>query len=95
MTSEPRMTRVTATELRVAISDLLDRVARHGERVVVERYGKRVAALVSPEDIELLEAIEDRVDIEAALQALREPGRRSWPKVKAELAPHRPEGERR
>ena len=86
MTSEPRMTRVTATELRVAISDLLDRVARHGERVVVERYGKRVAALVSPEDLELLEAIENRMDIEAAREALREPGRRSWDEVRAELA---------
>ena len=41
---------------------------------------------VSPEDHELLEAIEDRVDIEAARKALREPGRQSWDEVRAELA---------
>lgn len=84
------MTKVAATELRVAVSDLLDRVVRHGERIAVERYGKPVAALVSPEDLELLEAIEDRLDIETARQALREPGRRSWPEVKAGLTLHHP-----
>lgn len=80
------MTRVAATKLRTTISDLLDRVVHHGERVAVERYGKPVAALVSPEDLELLEAIEDRMDIEAARKALGEPGRRSWDEVRAELA---------
>ncbi len=80
------MTRVAATKLRTTISDLLDRVVHHGERVAVERYGKPVAALVSPEDLELLEAIENRMDIEAAREALREPGRRSWDEVRADLA---------
>ena len=80
------MTKVAATKLRITISGLLDRVVHHGERVTVERYGKPVAALVSPEDLELLEAIENRMDIEAARKALREPGRRSWDKVKTELA---------
>ncbi len=80
------MTRVAASKLRTTISDLLDRVVHHGERIAVERYGKPVAALVSPEDLELLEAIEDRIDIEAARKALREPGRRRWDEVRAELA---------
>ena len=80
------MTRVTASKLRTTISDLLDRVVHRGERIAVERYGKPVAALVSPEDLELLEAIENRIDIEAARKALREPGRRRWDEVRAELA---------
>ena len=80
------MTRVAASKLRTTISDLLDRVVHHGERIAVERYGKPVAALVSPEDLELLEAIEDRIDIEAARKALREPGKRRWDEVRAELA---------
>ena len=67
------MTKVAATELRTAISDLLDRVVHHGERVTVERYGKPVAALVSSEDLQLLEAIENRMDLEAARKALRDP----------------------
>lgn len=82
------MTKVAATALRTTISDLLDRVVHHGERVEVERYGKPVAALVSSRDLELLEAIENRMDIEAARAALSEPGRRSWDEVRAELALH-------
>lgn len=81
------MTRVAASKLRTTISGLLDRVVHHGERVSVERYGKPVAALVSPEDLALLEAIEDRMDLDAARKALREPGRRSWDEVRAELVP--------
>lgn len=84
------MTRVTATGRRVAISDLPDRVARRGERVSVERYEEPVPALVSPEDLELLEAMENQMDIEAARKALREPGRRCWDEVRAELALHHP-----
>ena len=80
------MNKVAATQLRTTISDLLDRVVHHGERVAVERYGKPVAALVSSADLQLLEAIENRMDIEAARKALREPGRRSWDEVRAELA---------
>lgn len=62
-------------------------MVHHGERVAVERYGKPVAALVSPEDLELLEAIENRMDIEAVRTALREPGQRGWDEVRAEIAP--------
>lgn len=80
------MTKVAATQLRFLISGLLDRVIHHGERVAIERYGKPVAALVSPEDLELLEAIENRMDIEAAQEALKEPGRRSWDEVRAGIA---------
>ena len=80
------MTTVAATKLRTTISDLLDRVVHHGERVAVERYGKPVAALVSSADLQLLEAIENRMDIEAARKALKETGRRSWNEVRAELA---------
>jgi prevent-host-death family protein len=81
------MNKVAATRLRTSISELLDRVVHHGERVAVERYGKPVAALVSPADLQLLEAIENRMDLEAARIALGEPGRRSWKEVRAELAP--------
>ncbi len=80
------MTKVAATTLRTTISDILDRVVHHGERVAVERYGKPVAALVSSRDLELLEAIENSMDIEAAKAALSEPGRRTWDEVRAELA---------
>ena len=55
-------------------------------RVVVERRGKGVAAVIPVEDLELLEALEDRYDVEAARAALAEKGRNvSWKKLKAEL----------
>ena len=58
------MTKVSATKLRSTISDILNCVVYHGERVAVERYGKTVAALVSADDLELLEALENRIDLE-------------------------------
>jgi mRNA interferase RelE/StbE len=63
----------------------LNRVRYQGERVVVERRGKGVAALVPVEDLELLQALEDRIDLAAARKALREPGRIPWEKVKQDL----------
>jgi len=51
----------------------------------LERHGKSVAALVSIEDLEVLRALKDRVDLASARRALEEPGRRSWNKVKADL----------
>ena len=80
------MNRVTATTLRKEFSDILNRVVYGGERIAVERYGKTVAALVSTDDLKLLETLEDRTDVEMARQALREPGSRSWTEVRAELA---------
>jgi len=41
--------------------------------------------VISVDDLELLEALENRVDLAAAKKALKEPGRRSWQKVKADL----------
>ena len=79
------MTRVAATIVRKEFADVLNRVVYGGERVAIERYGKTVAALVSTDDLKLLEAIEDRTDLETAREALGEPGRRNWDEVRAEL----------
>ena len=49
---------------------MVNRVAYAHERVILERRGKNVAALVSIEDLELLELMEDRTDLEAARKAL-------------------------
>ena len=73
------------SELREHLSDLLNRVAYADERIVIERRGKSVAALVSPRVIELLEAIEDVMDIQDATKALKERGGASLEEVKAQL----------
>ena len=79
------MTTVTTSEIRAHLSDMLSKIARKGNRVVVTRAGKRFAALVPLDDLEFLEALEDRMDIEDAKKALKEPGSVPWKKVKADL----------
>jgi hypothetical protein len=55
-------------------------VAHKGERIVVERYGKDAIAIVSVGDLELLELLEDRLDLEEARKALADIRRRGGPK---------------
>ena len=65
---------VSASQARESFADLVNRAAYGGERIPIRRHGKTVAALVPLEDLELLEFLEDRIDIEGALQAEAEPG---------------------
>ena len=58
--------KVGIAEFRNDMADALNRVAYSGDRVILERRGKPVAALVSVEDLELLETLEDREDVRAA-----------------------------
>ncbi len=67
--------RIGVATIRNNLADALNRVAYSGERVILERRGKGVAALVSMNDLELLEAAENRVDLEAARQARAERGK--------------------
>lgn len=74
--------------VRDAFSDTINKVVYQGERIRLERHGKVVAAIVPAEDLELLERIEDRLDLEEARVALADAKRRGtipWQKVKAAL----------
>jgi prevent-host-death family protein len=55
---------IGSAELRERLSDLLSRVRFQDHRFIVERHGKPVAAVVSVEDLESLEALEDEADRE-------------------------------
>lgn len=79
------MTRLTASSVRDAFAATLDRVAEGGERIVLDRRGKSVAALVPIEDLELLRELEDRIDNEAAAKAGEERGRIAWSALKRDL----------
>jgi len=65
---------VSITKIRDNLADALNRVAYGGERVILERRGKGVAVLVSMEDFQLLQELEDQSDIRAARRALKENG---------------------
>jgi len=76
------MTRLAATAVRDTFGDTLNRVAYQGERILLERHGKAVAALVSVDDLSRLEALEDRDDLAAVRKARRERGRVPYEEVR-------------
>ncbi len=62
--------RLPAGKVRQDFADTVNRVAYGGERVVLHRRGRNLAALIPLEDLALLEELEDRQDAEEARQAL-------------------------
>ncbi len=82
------MSTLSTVKARENFSDLVNRSAYGKERVVLTRRGKGVAAVVPIEDLNLLEAIEDRLDLEDIEKALADPENKRaipWDKVKKDL----------
>lgn len=80
------MTRLTASQLREDLATAINKVAFGGERIVLQRNNKDVAALVPMEDLTLLRELEDRVDLAEIKKALNEPGSNiPWDDIKKEL----------
>lgn len=78
--------RLSASKARERFADILNEVSVRGDRVVLERHGKTVAAVISVADLRLLEALEDRYDVDSAREALAESGRRvPWKELKQNL----------
>ncbi len=80
--------RIPTVKARDEFSDLVNRAAYGKERVVLTRRGKPLAAVVPLEDVELLERLEDRIDLDearAALAEARDDGTVSWEEIKAEI----------
>ena len=67
------MTTLPISEAREHLADLGNRVALRGERIVVERRGRDLFALVPVDDLELLERLEDEMDLDALRERLDEP----------------------
>jgi len=78
-------TNLTASLARQNFSDVLSRAEYRGERVIVHRGKKAVAAVVPIEDVELLERLEDEIDVAAARKALKDPRTIPWEKIKKDL----------
>ncbi|HLB87577.1 MAG TPA: type II toxin-antitoxin system Phd/YefM family antitoxin [Terriglobales bacterium] len=77
--------RMNASAARENFADIVNRVAYRGERVIVRRHNRDVAAVIPIEDLELLQRVEDHMDIKDALKALREPRGKTSKQLKAEL----------
>jgi antitoxin (DNA-binding transcriptional repressor) of toxin-antitoxin stability system len=81
------MIKVTTSKARQEFARVLRKV-KEGKRFLLERHDKALAAIVSVEDLALLEAIENRRDLEDARRALAEVAEKGaipWEQVKAEL----------
>lgn len=63
---------MSLSEARDHWADVIGRVQFGGERVTIAKRGKPVAVVVSVEDAAWLEAMEDRIDVELAREALAE-----------------------
>ncbi len=82
------MTTLSTVKARENFSDMVNRSAYGKERVVLTRRGKGVVAVIPIEDLRLLEAIEDRLDLEDVQRALADPKNKKaipWDKVKKDL----------
>ena len=66
------MTKLAVSKAREDLADLLNRVAYARERLVIERRGKNLAALIPMEDFQLLELLEDKLDLATARKAIAE-----------------------
>lgn len=73
------MTKIGVSDARDHLSEVVDRVRYTHERVVLTKRGKEVGAIVSIEDLKLLEALEDQLDVDLARKAIAEAGEERIP----------------
>jgi prevent-host-death family protein len=66
------MTNISTAEARNDFADVINRASFGKERFVLTRRGKKLVAIVPFEDLNLLEALEDQMDVAAAKTALAE-----------------------
>ena len=66
------VTTISTVGLRETLSDILSRVRHTGERVIITRSGKPVAALVPVDELRALEKLEDEYFVELADEAKKE-----------------------
>jgi prevent-host-death family protein len=79
---------ISTAQARRHFSDLINRVAKEKDRVVLTRRSRPLAAVVPIEDIQLLEELEEQADLKAVRAARREIKRKGtvpWEQVKKEL----------
>jgi len=80
------MIKISAAEARNNFAEVINRASFGKERFVLTQRGKKLVAIIPVEDLELLEELEDRMDVEAAKAALAESDERvSYQDLRREL----------
>ncbi|CAN5493224.1 hypothetical protein BH23CHL2_BH23CHL2_14090 [soil metagenome] len=75
------MAEISIAEFRSNLAEFVNRVQYAGDRFCITRNGRPAAAIISAEDLELLEAVEDYFDgleAEEAMKEALEKGFISW-----------------
>jgi len=81
------LNKISTADARKKFSNIVNRVAYGDESFVLTRRGEAIAALVSIAELRILQDLEDRMDIEDAFQAKKEPGDPiRWEDLKKELS---------
>lgn|SRR5690554_1023437 len=76
---------VSSSQARENLADLLNRAAYRGERFIIDRHGKPLAAIVPVSDLDSLEAFEDAADLKALAEAKQNAEYIDWKDAKDEL----------
>ena len=80
------LNKISAADARKKFANIINRVAYGKESFVLTRRGEALAAIVSMDDLKLLQEIEEQMDIEDAWNARNEPGERiPWERLREEL----------
>ena len=78
------MAKFSTSAAREKLSDIVSKAEYAGERTILHRRKKPVAAVIPIEDLELLERYEDELDARLAKRARKEKTV-SWERLKKEL----------
>ena len=82
------MTTISSSHAREHFPEVVSEAAFGKKRFIVTRRGKKLVAIIPIEDLEIIEALEDKIDLEDARKALahaKKKGSTSWKKLKVEL----------
>lgn len=78
------MTKISTLEARKKLAEVINSAQYGKDRIVLTRHGKPVASVISMDDLELLESLEDRLDLLEAKSILDDPNTEymEWDAVK-------------
>ena len=66
------MKNISFSDARANLAELVSKAKYKGDRYVISKHGKQVAGLVSLEDLQLLETLEDKMDLQGIEQIRQE-----------------------
>ena len=63
---------ITTADAKDQFIELVNRVAHGKERIILTRRGREIAAIIPMDDLELLQSNQNKKDLAAAIDALKE-----------------------